>query len=89
MSKEAGNAEREEFIRKICDKQTTDALAMLKAINLKKYETVERQVLNHFERSRAPVDFDTYLGLIKDIDKEVNISFQRRNDSFGLDDIED
>lgn len=88
MRKET-ESEKEELIRKVCDKQTTDALGMLRSINPGKYKIVEKRVLSHFERFRAVVGFDTYLGLIKDIDAEMSISFHRRDNSFGLDNIEE
>lgn len=80
---------KEDFIRKICDKQTIDAINLLKVINKSKYNIVEDKITKYYQKTRTPIDFETYLELVKNIDKEISIMFHRKNDNFGLDEIED
>lgn len=79
---------REDLIRTICDKRTTDAMGILKAVNKRKHTTIEDKILAYHQKTGSMVDFETYLRIVKDTDsKDVTISFQRRENSFGLDDI--
>lgn len=89
MEKEKNGFEIEELVRSLCDKQTIDALAILKSINKTKFENVAKSIVSFFEKYKTRIDFEVYLEIVKGIDKEMSISFQRRNDNFGLDEIED
>lgn len=81
---------REDLIRRICDKRTTDAMGIIKAVNKERHSAIEERILAHYQKTGALITFETYLGIVKGIDnKDHSISFQRRNDSFGLDDIYD
>lgn len=82
-------AEQEDLIRKICDKRAFDALCLLKSVNKEKAKAVEKKLFNFFEINRRPIDFENYQELVKDIDREQNICFQRKNDCFDLDEITD
>lgn len=80
---------KEEFVRKICDKRTLDALGILKTLNKTKYELVEDRIISCFNSKGTVVNYEMYMSLIKNIDQEVLISFQRRKDCFELDEIEE
>ena len=82
-------SEQEELFRKICDKRTFDALCLLKSVNKDKGKAVEKRIFAFYEMNRKPIDFDNYLELVKGIDTEQNICFQRKNDCFDLDEITD
>lgn len=82
-------AEQADLIRKICDKRSLDALGILRSVNKEKCKVVESRLLSFYERKRMPIDFESYLELVRDIDQEQNISFQRRKDCYGLDEITD
>ena len=70
--------EQEEIIRKICDKRTLDAVCLLKSVNKEKSQAVEKKLFRFYELNRKPIDFETYLDLVKDIDQEQNISFREK-----------
>jgi len=89
MEKDKNGFEIEELVRSLCDKQTIDALAILKSINKTKFENVTKSIVSFFDKYKTRIDFEVYLEIVKGIDKEMSISFQRRNDNFGLDEIED
>lgn len=80
---------KEDYIRKICDKQTIDAMGILKTVNKSKHSVIEEKIISHFQKTHIPISFETYVGLVKNIDKEVSISFQRKSNNFGLDEIDD
>lgn len=82
-------AEQEEFVRKICDKQSLDALCLLRSVNKEKSKIVEGRLISYYEKKRLAIDFEKYLELVKDIDQERNISFQRKKGCFDLDEISD
>lgn len=82
--------EKEDFLRQICDKQTFEALNILKSVNKNKHEEIQNRIFGYFEQNKALIQFETYLKIIKEFDqnKELNILYMRKNNDYGLDDID-
>lgn len=82
-------SQKEAFLRQICDKQTNDALNILKSINVKRYELAEKEVVGFFKKYNSLVTFEAYSEIVKKIDQEVKIYYKRRNDTYDLEDVSD
>jgi len=81
---------KEDFIRKICDKRTTDAMGIVKAVNKQRHSAIEERILAHYQKTGRLITFESYLEIIRGIDsKDHLISIHRRNEGFGLDEIDD
>lgn len=81
---------RREMLRRICDKDTCEAIDMLGVVNRPKSEAVTDRVLEHFDRTRRPVAYGEYRRLIEGISSEPSVLVRRREDGLSeMVDIED
>jgi hypothetical protein len=81
--------ENEDLLRKICDKRSLDAFNILKSINPDKAKALEQNILSFFRNKNVQIDFEIYSDLVKNLDLEQSISYQRKKDIYDLDEITD
>lgn len=81
--------QKEDTIRKICDKKVVEALQMIEVANSDRAETIKSQIIQLFQRTNKFITYEMYVEMVSKSRSETEVKIHRRTEDDELADIDD